>query len=292
MNREQTRREFLHAAGITAVVSATGAGMCLGQENLPIEGKKPNQQEKLPPSKQLKLGMASYSLRKFNLDETIAMTNRLGLKYICLKSVHLPLESSVDEIKKAAAKVKQAGLELYAGGVINMNTEAEVSQAFEYAKAAGMTTIIASPKPELLELLNKKVQEYNIKVAIHNHGPQDKLYPTPADVYEKVKNLDKRIGLCIDAGHTQRAAADPSEAVEKFADRLLDVHIKDVTAATTKGETIEMGRGVIDIPRFIRTLLKINYTAVVSFEFEKDSDNPLPGLAESVGYAKGVLAAI
>ena len=173
-----------------------------------------------------------------------------------------------------------------------MNSEAEVNRAFEYAKCAGMTTIIGVPKPELLGLVNKKVQEYNIKVAIHNHGPTDKVYPTPQSAYERIKGLDKRIGLCNDIEHTQRAGVDPSVSAEKFADRLLDVHIRDVSTTTAKGQGVEIGRGVINIPKFIRTLLKIRYTGIVSFEYVKDPKDPLPGLAESVGYVRGVLATV
>jgi sugar phosphate isomerase/epimerase len=143
-----------------------------------------------------------------------------------------------------------------------------------------------------VDLVNKKVQQYDIKVAIHNHGPGDKAYPTPASAYEIIKELDKRIGLCNDIGHTQRAGVDPSESAKRFADRLLDVHIKDVSAAKPQGRTVEIGRGVIDIPKFVRTLLKIRYAGIVSFEYEKDENNPLPGLAESVGYVRGVLAAV
>ncbi len=227
------------------------------------------------------------------------MTQRLGLKYICLKSFHLPLDSTQAEIKAAAAKVRKAGLRLYGGGVISMKSEAEVHRAFDYAKAAEMKVIVGVPAPELLTLVNKKVRQYDIKVAIHNHGPGDKLYPTPASAYERIKGRDRRIGLCNDIGHTQRAGVDPSESAERFADRLLDVHMKDVSAATAKGRGVEVGRGVIDIPKFLRTLLKINYGGVVAFEYEKDppfllsqESRGVAGLAESVGYVKGVLAAI
>jgi inosose dehydratase len=143
-----------------------------------------------------------------------------------------------------------------------------------------------------LPLVDKKVQEFDIKVAIHNHGPTDKVYPTPASAYERIKDLDKRIGLCIDIGHTLRAGVDPSMPAQEFADRLLDVHIKDISQASAKGTTVEIGRGVIDIPKFLRTLLKINYSGITSFEFEKDADDPLAGVAESVGYVRGALAAI
>ena len=275
---KQTRRKFLQVAGTAMAASLTGASSSPGT----VTAAK----------NQLKLGLASYTLRKFSLDETLATTARLGLKYICFKSFHLPLDSTPAQIQSVVAKVEQAGLILYGGGVISMKKEADVHQAFDYAKAAGMKIIIGAPDPELLLLINKKVQEYDIKLAIHNHGPTDKLYPTPASAYERIKDLDRRIGLCNDIGHTIRAGEDPSVSAERFADRLLDVHIKDVSEATAKGENIEVGRGVIDIPKFVRTLLKIGYEGVVSFEYEKDADDPFVGLAESVGYARGVLAAV
>ncbi|MBD3289535.1 TIM barrel protein [candidate division KSB1 bacterium] len=240
----------------------------------------------------LKLGMASYTFREFNLEDTIKMTKRLGLKRIALKSFHLPLESSTDEIKTIAKTVRDAGLDLYGCGVVYMKSEDEVHNAFDYAKAAGIGTIIGVPNHNLLELVNKKVQEYDIKLAIHNHGPGDELYPSPESAYEKVKDLDPRMGLCIDVGHTERIAVNPAEAILKFADRLHDVHLKDVTESTADGTTIEIGRGVIEIPQILRALLKINYAGTVAFEYEKDKHDPLAGVAESVGYTRGVLAVI
>ncbi|MEW5901192.1 MAG: sugar phosphate isomerase/epimerase, partial [Acidobacteriota bacterium] len=237
------------------------------------------------------LGLASYTFREFSLDQTIAMTKRLGLERIVLKSMHLPLEIPAAEIAATAAKVRGAGLDLYGCGVVYMSTEAEVEQAFGYAQAAAMRMIIGAPNFELLASVERKVRETGIKLAIHNHGPEDKLYPTPASAYEKIRKLEMGIGLCIDIGHTIRAGVEPAEAAEKFAARLLDVHIKDVTAATREGQTVEMGRGVIDIPNFIRALVKIKYQGTLAFEFEKDGQDPLPGVAESVGYLRGVLAA-
>lgn len=240
----------------------------------------------------LKLGMASYTLRKFDLDQTLAMTKRVGLKYIAFKSFHLPLDSSPDHIREVAKKVRDAGLELYGGGVIYMKNEAEVRQAFDYAKAAGMKTIIGVPAHGLLPLVDRMVKQYDIKVAIHNHGPGDDVYPIPASAYELIKDLDPRIGLCNDVGHTCRSGIDPAVSARKYAERLHDIHIKDVSAAVRQGHTVEVGRGVIDIPKLLRTLVGINYQGVVAFEYEKDENDPLPGLAESVGYVRGVLAAI
>lgn len=282
MKRIQSRRDFLTvaAAGATAVF-VTGNASCHRQAAMASAAT--------PQGPKFELGLASYTLRKFNLDQTIQMTRRVGLKHIALKDVHLAMNSTPEQIREAAEKVKAAGLDLYGGGVIYMKNEEEVARAFEYAKAAGMRVIIGVPNHELLPLVDKKVKDYDIKVAIHNHGPGDKVYPTPESVYEKIKDLDKRIGLCNDIGHTIRVGVDPSASLEKFADRLHDTHFKDVTAANAKGGAVEVGRGVINIPQVVQTLIKINYTGIASFEYEKDDSDPMPGLAESVGYVRGVM---
>lgn len=265
---------------------AVGGGSV--QDSFAVEQDGP----KKPGKPTFNLALASYTCRKFPLDKTLAMAARVGLKHICLKNCHLSLDSTPEQITQAADKVKAAGIDLYGCGVVSMTKAAEVDRAFEYAKAAGMHVIIGTPSPEVLPLVDEKVKKYDIRIAIHNHGPGDKLYPTSDVAYEKIKDLDRRVGLCIDIGHTVRAGGDPSLAAERFADRLFDVHFKDVSEAKAKGHTVEAGRGVIDIPRFLRTMEKIGYTGNLSFEFEKDPDDPLPGLAESVGYVRGVLAVI
>ncbi len=281
MGNGQSRRQFLKVAGAGAAFVAGRAGMSAADEPSEESGQV-----------KFKLGMASYTFREFPTEKTVEMTKRLGLKYICFKSMHLPLESSPEQIEKVVAKVREAGLELYAGGVIYMNEPAEVDRAFEYAKCAGMKIIVGVPRHELLEMTAKRAGEYDIKVAIHNHGPGDELYPTPESAYEKVKDLDEHMGLCIDIGHAKRSEVGPADAAEKYADRLYDVHIKDVDKAAAEGETVEIGRGVIDVVKFIRTLIRIGYAGKTSFEFEKDGRDPLPGVAESVGYVRGVLAAL
>lgn len=281
MRQIQGRRQFLQ-------VAAAGAAACCGLGTVAASG-----QPSAAAKPTIELGVASYTFRKFNLAKTLEMTKRVGLKHIAFKDFHLAMNSTPEQIRAAAEQAKAAGLDLYGGGVIYMGDQAQVDRAFEYAKTAGMRVIIGVPqKPELLPLIEKKVKEYDIKVAIHNHGPGDKIFPLPQDVYDKVKNLDPRIGLCLDVGHTQRMGVEPAVAIEQCADRIHDVHLKDVSSATAKGGCVEMGRGVIDVPKMMRALVKIGYAGVASFEYEKDADDPLPGLAETVGYTKGVLAAI
>ncbi len=282
----QSRRDFFKLAGVAG--SALAIGSVFGG---PVSGAEAASHAK-PKALPFPLGLASYTLRKFDLDQTLAMTRRVGLTHICLKSFHLPLDATPDKIGEAVAKVKAAGLDLYGGGVITMKTDKDVDQAFDYAKAAGMRTIVASPAPDVLPLVHEKVKQFDIEVAIHNHGPGDKIYPTPESIYQMVEKLDSRIGICMDIGHTVRIGADPIADAERFADRLLDLHVKDVSAAAPEGQTVEIGRGMIDIPALLRTLVKIKYARVASFEHEKDESDPLAGLAESVGYIRGALAAI
>jgi inosose dehydratase len=238
------------------------------------------------------LGVASYTLRNFNLDKALAMTKRVGLERICLKSMHLPLESTPTQIAEVVDKVKQTGLTLYGGGVITMKNERDIVHALEYAKAAGMQTITAAPTPEVLPTLDQRIKQYDVVVAIHNHGPGDRYFPTPQSVYDAVKSLDHRIGLCIDIGHTVRIGADLIGSVRNYGDRLFDLHIKDVTAATKDGRGTPLGRGIIDFPGLVRALVDVKFKGVAAFEYEEQPDDPLPGLAESVGYLRGVLASV
>jgi Sugar phosphate isomerases/epimerases len=178
---------------------------------------------------------------------------------------------------------------LYGAGVIYMKNAKEVESAFNYASYAGLEMIIGVPNHDLLPLVNEQVKKHNIKLAIHNHGPGDDLYASPSDVYAKIKDLDNRIGLCIDIGHVKRIGQDPVAMIQKYKDRLYDMHIKDVNKAEADGASVEVGRGIIDIPNVIKALKKINYQGCVGFEYEKDGDDPVPGLAESVGYVRGII---
>lgn len=244
----------------------------------------------LKSNEKIRLGIASYTFREFSLEETLSMTSKVGIDYIALKSMHLPLDKPDNEIRDVKNKVEKAGIKLYGAGVIYMTNEDEVENAFRYAKAAGMKTIIGVPDHDLLDLVEKKVKETDIQVAIHNHGPGDDLYPSPESIIERVGNRDKRIGMCMDIGHTQRIGLDPASEALKYFDRLLDVHLKDVDKPNPEGDTVEIGRGIIDIKAFLQVLIENQYPGIASFEYEKDGMDPLAGLAESIGYVKGVLS--
>lgn len=276
-----TRRTFLGAAA-GAAAGLVRIGAARGHGPAP---------EDASPATPFELGLASYTFREFDLDATLAMAGRLGLRRIALKDMHLPLDSSDTVIRATVARAGALGLSVYGCGVVYMANEAEVDRAFAYARAAGVEVIVGVPEHGLLPRAEKWVRDTGIRLAIHNHGPGDRRYPTPQSVLDRVGRLDPRIGICLDVGHCRRSGLDPSAAASACGPRLLDVHLKDVTAASEAGAAVEVGRGAVDIPRLLRTLRGMGYRGTAAFEYEKDGRDPLPGLAESVGYVRGVLAA-
>jgi Sugar phosphate isomerases/epimerases len=236
------------------------------------------------------IGMAGYTFREFTVEKTIEMMKRIAVTNLSLKDFHMPMNSSQEKINVVIQKFKSAGINVYTVGVVYMKTQESVDQAFEYAKMARVKMIIGAPDYALLPYVEKKIKTYDFKMAIHNHGPDNPLYPNPTDIWNHIKDLDARIGICIDIGHTTRDGQDPSVDILKYRSRIYDMHIKDVDKAAKEGITVEMGRGIIDIPKVIDTLRKIKYSGRCSLEFEKDMSDPLPGIAESIGYLKGVMA--
>ncbi len=238
------------------------------------------------------LGIASYTFRSFPLDQALIWAQRLRLKKMTLKDMHLPMAITAADMDVVRAKMAAAGVELSGCGVVYMRTEEQVHKGFEYAKLTGIKMMVGVPDPPFLALAEQKVKELDIRLAIHNHGPDNNSYPSPESAYTLIQKMDKRMGLCIDVGHTQRLGLDPAAQCEKYFDRLFDVHMKDVSGSDKAGQTVECGAGVIDIPKLLRTLAKLGYKGTLHFEHEKDGKDPFPGLAESVGYVRGVMRTI
>ncbi len=241
----------------------------------------------------LKLGVASYSCRKFTLDQTLDMAKALGITHMTFKDVHLPRTDPPETTRALRAKIEAAGITIMGGGTITLpNDPAQIRKDFEYAKNAGFPLIFISPEPAALDTVEQMAREFDIKAAIHNHGPEDEHWPRPQDAYEAIKSRDKHLGLCIDIGHTTRTGTDPVQACRQFRDRLYDMHVKDLAVKTDKDSQVEVGRGVIDFPALLRTLVDIGYQGQVGLEYQIKETDPLPGMIESIAYMRGVLAAI
>jgi len=276
----RSRRHFIKTAG-TGILAAGVTGI-YGRENSIVPDEKTGDA--------FTLGIAGYTFREFTVEQAIQIMKRTTVSNLSLKDFHLPYNSTQEQINEVLQKFKNAGLNVYALGVIYMKTPEEVDQAFEYARMAGVSMIVGAPDYELLAQVEKKVKTHDIRLAIHNHGPDNPLYPNATDIWNHIKDLDSRIGICIDIGHTIRDGQDPAADIERYRSRIYDLHIKDVDKASKEGKTVEMGRGIINIPEVISMLRKIRYSGKCSLEFEKDMKDPLPGIAESIGYWRGVMA--
>jgi len=235
-----------------------------------------------------RLGMAGFTFVNFDLDTTLKTMQRIDVNYLCIKDFHLPFNSTDEQIKAFHEKCAAHNVTGYAVGPIYMKTKEAVDDGFAYARRVGVKLIVGVPNVELLPYVDKKVKEYGFEYAIHLHGPDIELYPDADDVWKHTRDLDPRIGMCLDIGHDLRNGKDPVADLKKYHTRVFDVHIKDVTGSTKAGRGIELGRGKIDFPAFVKMLREVNYKGVCSLEYEKDMKDPFLGIAESIGYFKAI----
>ena len=272
-----TRRNLLQAAALSAVAAKFAPA-----QQYHIKGAN------------FKLGVASYSFRKFSRAEAIRMTKELGTPYLNVKDFHLPLNSTPEQIDAAKKEFADAGIILVGCGNISFekDDDADIRSKFDYAKRAGFPLIVCAPTHQTLPKLEKYVREYNIKIAVHNHGPEDKNFPTPQSVLKVVKNMDPRCGLCIDIGHTARTGVDVVESIAEPGPRLLDMHVKDLANPRVKESQVPVGDGKLPFPQIFLQLIKMKYGGCVNLEYEVQPENPLPGMQKSFSYMRGVLAGI
>lgn len=245
----------------------------------------------MPVSDNPRLGLCTYSFRKFTRAQAIQMAKEAGVKYVNVKDVHLSMKISPEEMRAAAKEFRDAGLEIVAGGTISMNKpdEALIRNSFMYAKTCGMPVIVAAPTRETLPIVEKLAKEFDIRIAIHNHGPEDKHFPSPHDVLEAVKGMDPRMGLCMDVGHAMRAGTDVVKAAADAGSRLYDIHIKDLKDPKGRDSQVSVGQGVMPVADLFRQLRKMNYKGTVDLEYEVKADDPLPGVKESFAFMRGVI---
>lgn len=239
----------------------------------------------------IKLGVASYSFRKFSRTQAIQMLKELGTPYLNVKDFHLKLDASPDEMKAAKKEFSDAGIVLVGCGNVTFAKpdENDIKSKFEYAKQAGFPLIVCAPTAETLPMMEKYVKQYNIKIAVHNHGPEDKHFPTPQSVLAIVKNMDPRCGLCIDIGHTSRTGVNIVDSIAEAGPRLLDMHTKDLADPMVKESQVAVGEGKLPIKAIFAQLIKMKYKGCVNLEYEIKESDPLPGMKTSFAYMRGVL---
>ena len=279
MKTQATRRGFL--GGAAGMLGMTAAG--------PISAA-PDAEDYAG----FKLGVATYSLRQFQRGLAIQMIQALNTRHVSVKEFHLSYKLSPAELAKAAAEFQKAGLILNSSGnnAIQKDDEDDIKFYFEYAKNAGIPMLVIAPTHATLPRIEKFVKEYNIKVAIHNHGPEDKHFPSPQSVLDAIKDMDPRVGLCMDLGHSTRAGSNVVADIEKAGSRLLDLHIKDLKNLNGKDTQCAVGEGAMPVPAIFKALKKINFTGCVNLEYEIQANDPLPGMKQSFAYMRGVLAGL
>ncbi len=214
----------------------------------------------------IRLGVASYTFRNFSRAQMIGFLKQ---------------------------DYTAAGIKLHAAGTIYFpkDEDADIRSKFEYCKRAGIGVIVAGdPAPETLPRIEKFVKEYDLRFAIHNHGPEDKLWHSPLDVLKAVKGMDARIGCCVDVGHTVRAGTDVVQAIRDVGARVFNVHMKDLANFDKKDSQVAVGEGITPVKKIFEALGAIKYKGFVDLEYEIHADDPMPGVIGSFAYMRGVLA--
>ncbi len=268
-NNDLSRREMLK----TGIVGA-GAMMTFGFSQAAAE--KPDD-----AYGGFKMGVQSYSLRGFDAKTALAHTKRLGLRYWEAYPRHLPMGTLPKQIQEHKALLDDADVTLLAYGVLGFDAnETKARQAFDFAKAMGIVSLSANPKKDkqTFDLLDKLVEEYEVAIAIHNHGPGAD-YDKIDDVVEIVKDRHPLIGACVDTGHYLRSDEDPVEALERLGKRVFGVHLKDVKTVTVGDKRDKLftilGQGDLDVVGSLRVLKQLNYQNCMALEYEENPDNPL-----------------
>src|SRR6267154_4590835 len=277
------RRDFIRSGAMTA------AALVASDEFLAASAARPSTDEGLP----IRLGVASYTFRNFSRAQMIGFLKQLNVLVLNAKDVkdHLPMDAK--EEQAALADYAAAGIKLHAAGTIYFpkDEDADIRSKFEYCKRAGISVIVAGdPAPETLPQIEKFVKEYDIRIAIHNHGPEDKLWHSPLDVLKAVRGMDPRMGCCIDVGHTVRAGTDVVQAIREVGARLFNIHMKDLTSFQDKESQVAVGEGIMPVKKIFEALGAIKYKGSVDLEYEIHADDPMPGVIESFAYMRGVQA--
>jgi sugar phosphate isomerase/epimerase len=280
-----SRRDFVRS-GVLGVAAIGAPGISFAGVPEP-----PSPDEPAP----IRLGLASYTFRNFNRAQLIGFMKQLNVFDLNAKDVkdHLPIDPQ--EEAAALADYATAGIRLHAAGAIYFakDEDADIRSKFEYCKRAGIGVIVAGdPAPETLPRIERFVREYDIRIAIHNHGPEDKLWHSPLDVLRAVKGMDERIGCCIDVGHTVRAGTDVVQAIKEAGPRLFNIHMKDLTNFESKESQVAVGDGIMPVRQMFEALIAMKYKGFVDLEYEIHPDDPMPGVISSFAYMRGVLAGL
>jgi sugar phosphate isomerase/epimerase len=285
MNNSFSRRDFIRSGALAAAAVAASGDVFAQAQGRPADVE----------ASPVRLGLASYTFRDFRRAQLIGFMKQLNVFALNAKDVkdHLPLDPQQEAT--ALADYAAAGIRLHAAGAIYFakDEEPDIRSKFEYCRRAGITVIVAGdPAPETLPRLEKFVNEFDIRIAIHNHGPEDRFWRSPLDVLKAIKGMDPRMGCCIDVGHAARAGTDVVQAIQEAGPRLFNLHMKDLTSLQSKESQVAVGEGILPVRAMLEALIAMRYKGFVDLEYEVYPDDPMPGVISSFAYMRGVLAGL
>ena len=273
-----TRRELLLGSGAAAFLSLSGVGGALRMAQA-----SPERAASVDRYSGFKMGLQSYSLRHFSLEQTIEHVADLGLHWVEFYPRHYAVTHDESRMAEVAALLEPHDMHLPVHGVHNFGgDESQNRRVFEFAKLAGIPLLSAHPSPDSFPILDELVKEFDIKIGIHNHGPRHR-YDRIEDSLKAVAPWDKRIGFCPDTGHCMRSGEDPVEMVRRMGDRLYGMHLKDHAriARDNPPETI-LGEGVIDLKGLCQAMREVEFDAPISLEYELNPRNPLDDIRQGL----------
>jgi sugar phosphate isomerase/epimerase len=282
-----SRRSFLQSSALVAACAGTGVGTALVNSKPALGQSVPTSNKPSP----IRLGLASDTFRNFTRAQLITFMTQLGINQLNCKDArdHLP-KDRVAEVQ-AVTDYASANITLHAAGTIafTKDTDQDVRAIFDYARNAGINIMVIDPIPSVLPRIEKFVAEYDIRVALHNDGPEDEFFPSPFDVLKAIKDMDPRIGCCIDLGNTALTKSNVVDAIHAAGSRLFNLHAKDLTSFSNQDSEVPIGRGIMPFREVFEALIAIDYPGFVDLEYEIDPDAPLQAVIEGFAYLRGVL---
>jgi len=264
------RREFL-ATGAAATFALVAARSAFAAASKPA----------------FQMGAQSYSYRNFKFPALLDQLKATGLSNIEFCSVHFPPAANHPNFASVKETIEKAGVKVLSYGVESFTDNHDANKVkFEFAKALGIQVITADPLPNSFDSLDKLTEEFGVKIAIHNHGPQDVRYGTVDKTLKAIKDHSKMIGACVDTGHVIRSGEKPHEVVAALGDRVHSLHLKDWI---TGGEEQILGEGNIDMKALATELKKLNFAGPLMLEYELQPENPVDGMKKGLANWKAVV---
>lgn len=240
------------------------------------------------------IGIQSYSLRGFPVDEAIRHASELGCAHMEFYPGHFSHESTPAEIEAMKQTMAKANMKMIGHGVHRFTADdAANRRLFEFAKAAGLRCLSADPEPDSFESLNKLVKEYDVRIAIHNHGPNHR-YNKALDVVGACEPYDQRIGACADLGHYIRSGEDAVQVIRLLGNRLYGIHLKDFAEMKDKTHGVILGKGHLDVEGVFAALAAVNFPAdgCLSLEYEENEKDPIEEIRQCLAIAQEAAAKV